>query len=114
MLVTGLILLLDSSGKEVRRLQIGRAIGLGGAFDVLPNGNILVPNYRVGEVAEYDQSGKKVWSAQVRSPTSATRLPGGNTLVASNQDRRVVEIDRAGREVWEHKTPNYPPRAYRR
>jgi hypothetical protein len=51
-------------------------------------------------VAEYDGKGKEVWSVDVPSPWSASRLPNGNTLITSNRTF-VREVDPTGKAVWE-------------
>ncbi len=55
-------------GKVVWELE-----GLGPLLDAdrLPNGHTLVG--RLGEVAEYDAKGKKVWSAKVTGPVEVNR-----------------------------------------
>ena len=59
-------------------------------------GTFLVAHMDLGKVSEYDGTGKEVWSVDVPSPWSASRLPGGNTLITTNR-KLVREVDRAGR-----------------
>jgi hypothetical protein len=97
----GLVLRLDSkTNKELKSFKVGFLNNLYGTLEELPNGNLLIPQYQQNRVAEFDATGKEVWSVAVNSPSSATRLPNGNTLVSSLVGRRVAEYDRAGREVW--------------
>jgi hypothetical protein len=63
-------------------------------------GTFLVARMDMGKVAEYDGKGREVWSVDVPSPWSASRLPGGNTLITSNRTF-VREVDQAGKTVWE-------------
>jgi hypothetical protein len=70
-----------------------------GSMDVLPNGNVLVPQFDNHRVVEFDRQGKVVWQANVQVPILVQRLPNGHTLVASCNATRVTELDRAGREV---------------
>ena len=65
-------------------------------------------------VAEYDATGKVVWSAQVPQPIAAVRLPNGRTLVTSMTENRAVELDRAGSSVWEFRHDSRVSRAWRR
>jgi outer membrane protein assembly factor BamB len=74
-----------------------------GSFEVLPNGNYLVPVGGANQVVEFDPKGKQVWSAAVQWPTSVQRLPNGSTLVGSQIGRQVLVVDRTGRTVWNHK-----------
>ena len=52
------------------------------------------------KVAEYDQTGREIWSVTVPSPWSAVRLKNGNTLVTSGRGF-VREYDPSGAIVWE-------------
>lgn len=87
----------------------------GGRIDVLPNGNVLVPEKDDNRVAEYDNKGKIVWQAKTAQPVAAVRLANGNTLVTSMTDCRAIEFDRSGDvEVWEYKADTRVTRAFRR
>jgi HEAT repeat protein len=103
LLNTGMIVRLDSSGKEVKSFNVGQAHWMT-SIEALPGGRVLVPQPNLSKVIEYDGDGKQVWEAAVQYPFSATRLPNGNTLVASPNSGKVVELNRSGRVVWEHKT----------
>jgi len=67
---------------------------------VTERGTFLVAHMDLGRVAEYDSQGKPVWSVDVPSPWSASRLASGNTLITSNKNF-VREVDTAGKTVWE-------------
>src|SRR5262245_13400951 len=95
----GVFLLLDPAGNTLRRLAGGFATDFGCGFDVLPNGNLLIPETRAGRLAEYDVNGKLVWKCAIAAPRSASRLSNGNTLTAG--DNRAVEVGADGRLVWE-------------
>jgi len=86
--------------KELKSFHVGQIGSLFGNIDVLPNGNVLVPQLQGQQVVEYSADGQQVWSAQVPQPCSVARLPNGHTLVSSQNNRRIVELDRGGREVW--------------
>jgi hypothetical protein len=86
----------------------------GGRIDVLPNGNILIPELRNNRVVEYDAEGKAVRELAVEQPIAAVRLPNGHTLVTSMSQKRAVELDRRGKEVWEYKNTTRVTRAFRR
>ena len=63
-------------------------------------GTILVAHMDMKTVAEYDSTGKQVWSYTIDSPWSAVRLKNGNTLIATNR-KLVREVDHGGNTVWE-------------
>lgn len=88
--------------RETASFHVGQLGNLFGNFEVLPNGNVLVPLYQQHMVIEYNPQGKEVWRAPVQLPTSAQRLPNGNTLIASMNTRRVIEVNPQGQEVWSH------------
>jgi hypothetical protein len=104
---------IDNKAQEVKSFPIGRTYNWS-SFDVLPNGNLLVPLNRNKRVVEYTMEGKEVWSAEVPFPTSARRLPNGNTVAASMNFQRVTELDRAGKEVSQTPVQGTPWCALRR
>ncbi|HKI31534.1 MAG TPA: PQQ-binding-like beta-propeller repeat protein [Gemmataceae bacterium] len=110
--LAGTCVLLDAKGKEVSTFAACRPVASGG-MDLLPNGNVLVPNYAQSKVVEFDAKGKVVWEANVERPGSAVRLPNGHTLVSCPIAKRVVELDRDGKEVWKCETEGRPYKAYR-
>jgi hypothetical protein len=59
------------------------------------------------KVAEYDGTGKELWSVAVPSPWSAARLKNGNTLIASNRNF-VREVNPQGQTVWEFQPSDVP------
>ncbi len=65
-----------------------------------PAGTILVAHMDMKKVAEYDSTGKQVWSYDVESPWSAGRLKNGNTLITTNK-KLVLEVDPKGKVVWQ-------------
>jgi len=109
----GTFIRLDSSGKEVKSINVSQNLSLTGV-DALPSGRVLIPIWGENKVVEYDPDGKSVWEATVNNPVSAMRLPNGNTLVASMGGGQVLELDRSGKKVWEHKVDGRPWRARRR
>jgi hypothetical protein len=110
----GVLAELDATGKEIRTIKFERPMSGRINVDVLPSGRFLIPLSTSGKVAEFDSSGKIVWSCSVPKPNSAQRLPNGNTLVCSREDKRVVEVDRAGKVVWEFRQEGHLFRAHRR
>jgi hypothetical protein len=73
-------------------------------------GTLLVAHMDMGKVAEYDLTGKELWSLPVPGVWSATPLDNGNILVTSNR-KFVRELARQGDMVWEWTpgdTPDYP------
>jgi len=93
----------DSAGKELKRFDLKQqTVTTMMRFDVLPNGNVIVPFYSMNKVIEYDGEGKSVWEASVTQPTSAQRLPNGRTFIGSRYSRYAIEVDRDGKEVWRY------------
>ncbi len=72
-----------------------------------PAGTFLVTHMDLGKVAEYDATGKEIWSLAVPSPWAAVRLKNGNTLVTSNKGF-VHEVTPAGEVVWEFTQKDVP------
>jgi hypothetical protein len=113
--IQGVVLELDTAGKEVGRINVGGGtVQSWACVEALANGRYLVALGSNGKVLEVDGAGKVFWERAVRNPNSAVRLPNGNTLVASHDDQCVYEFDRAGKEVWRHRTEGRPFRARRR
>jgi hypothetical protein len=104
----------DARGRIVKSFSVGQVYTLGGGIDVLPDGRVLVPQYRDNKVVEYDAEGRNLWETRVSFPTSAVRLPNGNVLVVSMLRQQVTELTRDGREVWSYRTDGRPWRARRR
>jgi hypothetical protein len=88
------------TNKELRSFQIGNIGMQFGNFEVLNNGNLLIPVYQTHQVVEYDPTGKVVWQVQSQFPNAVQRLPNGNTLISSFNTRRIIEVNRNGQEVW--------------
>jgi outer membrane protein assembly factor BamB len=110
--------LLSRDGKTERRGFEVKLSTSGGRIDVLPNGNVIVPENAYNRVVEMEPAGavgRVVWEAIVDSPVAAIRLPNGHTLITSmNPARGAVELNRAGKEVWTYKTDTRVTRALRR
>jgi HEAT repeat protein len=106
--------LLDQSMKEIRSFGVEVRTS-GGRIDVLPNGNVLIPENGNNRVVEHDQNGRVVWEVAIDQPIAAIRLPNGNTLVTSmNTSLGAVELDRTGKQVWQFKADTRVTRALRR
>lgn len=82
-------------------------INVGGypcAFEMLPNGNILVAGWDddvPGFVKEFNSSGEIVWQlVDLKWPWKAQRLGNGNTLIADAGLNRVYEVNTEKQEVW--------------
>ncbi len=108
--------LMSRDGKSEKRVFAVNLHTSGGRIDVLPNGNVLVPENGNNRVVEQSgPEGRVVWEVAVDSPVAATRLPNGHTLVTSmNPGRGAVELDRSGKEVWSYKADTRVTRAIRR
>lgn len=111
-LPNGEIALITSAGQYLRmeaatqrvlkNFQVAPVPVLFGSMDVLPNGNVLVPDFQQNRVVEYNGEGKQIAQFNVQWPNSAVRLPNGNTLVASQNTRKVMEFTRDGRITWQY------------
>ncbi len=100
---SGQYLRLEGATQRVQKsFQVAPVPVLFGSMDVLPNGNVLIPDFQQNRVVEYDADGKQVAQFTVQWPNSALRLPNGNTLVASQNTRKVVEFNRGGTVVWQY------------
>ena len=123
-LANGEIALITSSGQYLRmeaatqrvlkNFQVAPVPVLFGSMDVLPNGNVLVPDFQQNRVVEYNGEGKQIAQFNVQWPNSALRLPNGNTLVASQNTRKVMEFTRDGRIAWEYSSDGMVFNAKRR
>jgi outer membrane protein assembly factor BamB len=112
--LAGVLQRLGADGKELGHFAAGATFVIGINFDALPSGRVVVPQYNLSKVVEFDRDGQKVWEAEVGNPNSVYRLPSGNTLVGSMVNQRAVELDRAGKEVWEYKAEGRLMRVRRR
>ena len=104
---------LNSAGEEIQSFPAFVSIW-GGRLDVLPNGNILVPEHDRNRVAEYDAKGKLVWETAIPEPIAAVRLPNGHTLVTFMTKHQGVEVDRAGKVAWDYSANTRVTRLFRR
>lgn len=107
-----LVVVKISNGKTVREfpLPVGNPAGTHGQFRnarLTSSGTLLVSHMDLGKIAEYDISGKELWSYAVPSPWSASQLPNGNILITSNQ-HFVREVNHKGETVWEFTPANAP------
>jgi HEAT repeat protein len=105
---------LDATGKETSSVALHAMQILGGSIDVLPNGHVLVPQYRTNKIVEYDAEGKVAWEATVNRPISAYRLPNGHTLVGTMYPGQVIDLDRTGKTISEKKIDGRLMKARRR
>lgn len=71
-------------------------------------GTVLVAHLDLGRIAEYDWSGKALWSYDLTNCFSATELPNGNILAATSGEKFVREINRKGETVWEWTAADAP------
>ncbi len=111
---SGQVVTLDAAGQTIKTFATGNRPSIGGGFDLLPGGHLLIADLRSGKVIEYDADGKPIWQREAVRPMSAVRLPGGHTLITNYIDRRVTEIDRAGKVVWQYQPQGLPVCARRR
>lgn len=70
-------------------------------------GTLLVAHMDMGKIAEYDSTGKELWSHTPGTATwSAERLKNGNTLITGA--KLIREVNPAGATIWEF-TPSDVP-----
>jgi hypothetical protein len=110
---TNRFVLLTDKGHEIRSFNVDLKYS-GGRIEVLPNGNLLLPEAGDNRVVERDKSGNVVWEVAAEQPIAAVRLPNGHTLITSMSEHRAVEVDREGKEVWEYRQDTRVTRAFRR
>jgi hypothetical protein len=100
-----------ATGKMERDLPlpVGNAKSTHGQFRharLTDAGTYLVAHMDLRKVAEYDETGQQVWSADAPGGAwSAVRLPNGHTLVCG---KVVREIDVKGETVWEFTAADVP------
>ena len=99
-----------ATGKTVREfsLPVGNSQSTHGQFRharLTAAGTYLVAHMDLRKVAEYDETGKQVWSADVPGAWSAVRLRNGNTLVCGKVAR---EINSQGETIWEFTAADVP------
>ena len=99
---SGQCIRLSADGTQTNQFQGPNMPVIFGGIDVLPNGNVVLPDFQGRRVVEYDPKGNQVAQISTEWPSAASRLPNGNTLVASQNTRRVVEFNRDGVDVWSH------------
>jgi HEAT repeat protein len=110
---------LNRDGRTERRTFPVNLYTSGGRIDVLPNGNVILPENANNRLVEIEpvgvNNGRVVWEIAFDQPVAAARLANGHTIITSmNPARGAVEIDRSGKEVWTYKTDTRVTRALRR
>lgn len=70
-------------------------------------GTVLVAHLDLGKIAEYDTTGKELWSYEVPSPWMAVELPNKNILITRERSF-VREINRHGDTIWEFRPADLP------
>ena len=111
---SGACVRLSPDGTRTKQIQGPTVPVIFGSIDILPNGNVLIPDFQGRRVVEYDTNGNQISQIATEWPSSASRLPNGNTLVSSQNTRRVVEYNRDGQEVWAHNVEGQVFNAHRR
>ena len=71
-------------------------------------GTFLVAHLDLGKVAEYDATGKEIWSFATPVPWAAVRLANGNTLITGDSHGYVKEVNPAGEVVWDLEKSDLP------
>ena len=111
---SGLCVRVSADGTRTKQFQGPNMPVIFGSIDVLPNGNLILPDFQGRRVVEYDINGNQVAQINTEWPSAASRLPNGNTLVSSQNTRRVIEYNRDGQEVWSHTVEGQVFNAHRR
>jgi len=92
---------INTRGETLAVINVG---GYPCAFELLPNGNILVAGWDddvPGFVKEFTPAGEIVWQLDgLKWPWKAQRLGNGNTLIADAGQNRVYEVNPEKQEVW--------------
>lgn len=70
-------------------------------------GNTLLAFGYKNKVAEYDSSGKEVWSYPATGAWSAEKLANGNVLISAHTAHKVIEVSPEKKVVWEYSV-NHP------
>lgn len=78
---------------------------MGSSHGYLHGNTLLAYGYK-NKVAEYDPSGKEIWSYPAKGAWSAEKLSNGNVLIAEYSQNRVIEVDNSGKVVWEYAARN--------
>ena len=99
-----LIVMNITTGKAEKELMlpVGNPKGTHGHFRharLTAAGTVLVAHMDMKKVAEYDATGKEVWSVETPGPWAADRLKNGNTLITAT--KYVREVNQKGETVWE-------------
>ena len=71
-------------------------------------GTLLVAHMDMGRAAEYDMTGKQLWSVDAPGIWDATPLDNGNVLISGNTNKYVREVNRKGETVWEFTAADAP------
>lgn len=91
-----------SPTKQIKRSFSANVHTSGGRIDLLPNGNVLIPEMYNDQVVEFSPTGNRVNLLRVEQPIVARRLANGHTLVTCMEQKRAVELDKNNKEVWQY------------
>ena len=92
-------------------LPVGHPDSIHGQFRrarITAAGTLLVAHMDMGRAAEYDMTGKQLWSVEAPGIWDAEPLPGGNVLISGNTNKYVREVNRKGETVWEFTAADAP------
>src|SRR5262249_55844865 len=99
---TGTLTRVNAKGAVLKQFQVPNVGPMFGSIDILPNGNVLIPDYAQRRIVEYDTSGNQVSQLAISHlpapllPNAAMRLPKGHTLVSGMNGNSVYEFNRDG------------------
>jgi len=91
-------------------LPVGNTNSIHGQFRharLTAAGTVLVAHLDLNKVAEYDMTGKALWSYEMPGPWTVSELKNGNILV-THESSFVREINRKGETVWEFTKSDLP------
>jgi len=92
-------------------LPVGHPDSIHGQFRrarMTSSNTLLAAHMDMGKVAEYDLTGKQVWSVDAPGVWDAEPLPNGNVLISGNTNKYVLELNRKGETVWEFTAADAP------
>jgi|GEM_PF-776452 len=92
-------------------VQVGKS---GGRVEILPGDHVLLPEFENNRVAQFDATGKVVWSANLDQVVACVVTPSGTIMANFFGNRGAAEIDKSGKEIWNFQTDAKVTRAWRR
>lgn len=96
----GTIYRYDSSMKETGNTVTNRYLTSPAKCAYLPNGGLVLPDYSMRKIREYDKDGKQVLEVDANYPMAVSKLPNGNYVYLSRINQQgMFEITKEGKSV---------------